>query len=428
MFDASTFVVNESNLSSRISQATYYLEEFEKEVARAQGAANCTFISKEDALGRIKALVEFAPQDEKVQNLFARAKACVKSGAGNISTVDDSMTLYLANEENLRKHFAEVSEKAWNELLAANKENMLEKVFPTPEFNKFTIDDLRDKMVVLEDVRYPDNQFMGMSGEFVWSGTRSDGMYFIRIDGREWLGPYEAVKRYRRLVDTTMMDVKNWSVLAKFSNIEFDCPDASESKMAPSVMAWELEPVALYVPGHVMAVYDEKGEHTGRFIDEEKVEEMKEAWYTVKEVPADVTPERLVEIFMLAIKEKNYKLYLDCIDPARKESPVQKSLINYHWDLHQERFHGEYVHATINADKTTIKVTKGYDDKSVDAFFLDEDEVAKIKQAYGEKEEEAVVQTVAIDQNGKQLGTPSNHRLKRIGDGRWFISTYEVRF
>lgn len=428
MFDSSVFTVDEATLNTRIAQATHYLEEYEKEVERAQGAAGYSFRSKEDALGRIKILVEFAPDDERVMNLFARAKACVKGGAGNISTVDPAMTKYLENEENIRKHFAEVSEKAWNDILAANAENRLEKMFPTPDFNKYVLSDMRGKIVVLDNVRYPDNQFMGTTGEYVAVGTRSDGMYFVRIDGREWLGPYEAVKRYRRQVDTTMNDVKEWSVIAKITDIACESPEAGETKVGAPVMAWEVEPIALYVPGHVMAVYDAEGPHSGKFIDEDKVAAMKDAWFTVKEVPADVTPERLVEIYMYAIKEKNYELYVDCIDPERRQSPIQMDLLNYHWDLHQERFHNEYIHANVNPEKTKISVAKGYDDKSVDAFFLDEEELAKLKEAYGEKEEEAIVQTAAIDKNGKQLGTPANHILRRVGEGRWYITTYEVRF
>ena len=194
MFDSSVFTIDASNLASRIGQATHYLEEYEKEVQRAQGAAGYVFRNKEDALGRIKLLVEFAPEDERVQALYARAKACVKGGAGNINEVDPSMTVYLENEENLRKHFADASEKAWNDFLAANAENKLEKNFPVPDFKKFTIEDMKDKIVVLDGIRYPDNQFDGADGEYIWTGTRSDGMYFLRIDGREWLGPYEAVK------------------------------------------------------------------------------------------------------------------------------------------------------------------------------------------------------------------------------------------
>jgi hypothetical protein len=428
MFDGSVFNIDASNLSARIAQAAHYLEEYEKEVARAQGAANYNFRSKEDALGRIKLLVEFAPGDERIQDLYSRAKACVKGGAGNIATIDPSMTVYLENEERIRKHFADASEKAWNDILVANTENRLEKAFPTPDLNKYTLDDMKGKIVVLDNVRYPDNQFHGSVGEFIWCGTRSDGMYFVRIDGRAWLGPYEAVKRYRRQVDTTMNEVKEWTVIGRINDLAMESPDAGENQVAPPVMAWEVEPIALYVPGHIMGVYDEKGEHTGRFVDEDKLAELKDSCYTVKSVPADVTPERLIEIFMYAIKEKNYNLYLDCIDPDRRENPIQQSLVTYHWDLHQERFHGEYIHAFINPEKTVVKVLQGYDDNSIDNFFLDEDEQAKIKEAYGEKEEEAVVQTYAIDMNGKQIGSPVNHTLRRVGSGRWYITSYENRF
>lgn len=427
MFDSSFFIVNETNLNARIDQAKFYLEEYEREVARAQGA-NRNFQSKEDALGRIRVLVEFAPDNERVKDLFERARACVVAGSGTVNEVDTSMTQYLVNEEQLRKHFAEVSEQAWNALVAEHAADSLERMYPTPDFNQYTIDDMKDKIVVLNNVRYPDNQFMGSAGEYVWSGTRSDGIYFIRIDGRSWLGPYEAVKRYRRQVDTTMMDVKEWSLLGRISDIACESTEAGEAGLLPPIMGWEIQPIALYVPGHVMAVYDPNGEHTGRFIDEEKVAAMKEAWYTVKEVPADVTPEKLVEIFMMAIKEKNYDLYLDCIDPERRDTPVQKDLVNYYWDLHQERFHNEYIHAVINSDSTVIRTTKGFDETSPDLFYLHEDEIAKLRAAAGDTEEEAIVQTAGIDKNGKQLGSPANHTLKRVNGGRWYISLYEVRF
>ncbi|MBR3518336.1 MAG: hypothetical protein IKO10_18695 [Lachnospiraceae bacterium] len=428
MFDNSVFTITKDNLNSRITQATHYLEEYEKEVARAQGAAGYVFRNKEDALGRIKMLMEYDQNDDRILSLYDRAKKCVKGGAGNIVTVDPTYMVYLENEENLRKHYADVSEKAWNDFLAANTQNKLERMYPTPDFKKYILDDVKDKVVILDNVRYPENQFMGSNGEYIWCGTRSDGMYFIRIDGREWLGPYEAVKRYRRQVDTTMMEVKEWTIIGKITELAMESPDANETQITPPIMAWEVEPLALYVPGHIMAVYDESGERTGKFIDEEKLEELKDAFYTVKEVPDDVTPERLVEIFMTAIKEKNYPLYLDCIDPERRDDPNQLALIMYHWDLHQERFHGEYIHAMVDPEKTVTKVVQGYDDNSIDTFFLDEDEQKKIKEAYGERIEEAYVQTSSIDKNGKQIGSPAKHTLKRVGDGRWYISTYEIRF
>ena len=70
MVDKTTFTVNASNLTMRIQQAEMYLKEFENEVKRANGATGI-FRSKEDALSRIKILNEFAPDDPRIQDLFA---------------------------------------------------------------------------------------------------------------------------------------------------------------------------------------------------------------------------------------------------------------------------------------------------------------------------------------------------------------------
>ena len=51
-----------------------------------------------------------------------------------------------------------------------------------------------------------------------------------------------------------------------------------------------------------------------------------------------------------------------------------------------------------------------------------------VKKYIFEKEEEAVVQTYSIDKNGKQIGSPVNHTLRRVGNGRWYITAYENRF
>ena len=68
MIDSTIFFVNDSNFTMRIQQAEIYLKEFENEVKRAQGATGI-FRSKEDALGRIKILQEFAPGDPRVKAL-----------------------------------------------------------------------------------------------------------------------------------------------------------------------------------------------------------------------------------------------------------------------------------------------------------------------------------------------------------------------
>ena len=428
MIDATVFSVNSTNLTMRIQQAEIYLKEFENEVRRANGATGI-FRSKEDALGRIKILQEFAPDDPRVRDLFERAKRCLVGSLGNFFDVTADMTVYLENEENIKKLYAEKSEKAWNALLEQYQDKLLEKVWPAPDVREQSMEELTGKYVVLDDVRYPANQFMGVTGEFIYVGKRSSGMYFVRLDSRSWLGPYEAVKRYRRLVDTTMMEVESWTVLGKIVSLAMEIPEAGEKKVSGPVFAVVAEPVALYVPGHVLGIYDKERENSGYFVDEEKVAAIKESWYTEKTVPDDVTPERLVEIFRQAIKEKNYDLYVECIQPERRKNPIQESQLLYYWDLHQERFHGEYVHAQVQPDATKITVVKGYSDESgLESFFLSKEEQQSIAARYGEKIEYASVQTVAFDRNGKQLGSPVRRNLIRTNNERWYIRDYEIRF
>lgn len=428
MVDQTTFSVNDSNLTMRIQQAEIYLKEFEAEVKRAQGATGI-FRSKEDALSRIKILSEFAPNDLRVKDLFDRARACIMGASGNFFDVTDDMTVYLKNEENIRRLYAEKSERAWNELIAKYQDQILPKVYPAPDVRHEPLEELTGKYVVLDEVRYPANQFMGVTGEFISVGKRSTGMYFVRIDCRQWLGPYEAVKRYRRLVDSTMMEVEAWTLLGRIEGATMEIPEAGEKKVGSAVFAVTVEPVALYVPGHVLGIYEKEKENSGYFVDEEEVAAIKESWYTVKNVPEDVTPERLVEIFRQAIKEKNYDLYVDCIQPERRKNPTQESLLLYHWDLHQERFHGEYIHAAVQPEATKITVVKGYSDNTgLESFFLSNEEQQNIASRYGEKVEYASVQTVAFDKAGKQLGSPVRRNLIRTNGGRWYVRDYEIRF
>ena len=85
------------------------------------------------------------------------------------------------------------------------------------------------------------------------------------------------------------------------------------------------------------------------------------------------------------------------------------------------------MHVTFG--KAKIRVIKGYDEKDdYDNFFLDEQERSKIKKASGTKIEEAVVETRAWDANGKVVGSPKPHRVRRIDGGRWFVYDIGLRF
>ena len=411
----------------RLGQANYYLVEFEKEVARQRGGEKAIWRNKKDALQRVQALKLEFPNDPEVEKLYQRARRALMQSMGQLNEVDPSWTLYKRNEENLRKMVAAEGEACWKGLLASAGTNWLEKPFPAPDTDAVSADSVTNRLVILDGVRYPMNQFYGGTGEYIACGKPSEGFYFVDLGGRNWLGPYEAVKRYRRNVDTGMEDVQSWTVLGRITGVTAEIPSAGEEKIGSLQFGWIVQPIALQVPGHVVAFHDAAAPSSGRFAGEEKAAQAKANWFTVKEIPADVTPERLMEIFMTAIKEKNYDLYVQCVDPDCMKTPVGTDLLKYHWDLHQGRFHNEYVHATFS--KATYRVLKGFDSgDELNNFFLDDAQKAKLVKAKGVKVEEATVESRAIDENGKQLGSPHPHRLIRKGSGRWYVQDYAPRF
>ncbi len=414
-------------IKRQIGYADYYVKEFEQEVARQRGGEKMVWRSKEEALDRVQQLKIDYPDDPEVEKLYQRVRVALMKGKGDYAETSDEWTIYLNNEKNLRQVISDAGEKEWKVFLEKHKDKVIAKAFPSPDSEKVTIGELKGTYVLLEDVQYPHHQFYGATGEYVYVGRPSSGYYFVDIGGRAWLGPYEAVKRFRRNVDTTLLEVKSWNLLGEIVNITAEIPQAGEDKTGNFQFGWVVKPLALYVPGHVMAVYDGESESSGRYVGEEKVAAIKDGWYTVKEIPADVTPERLMEIFMTAIKEKNYPLYVDCIDPERRKSDIGDDLLRYHWDLHQERFHGEYVHAAF--DKAKISVVKGFDESNQkENFFLDDKQKETLVKIGGTKIEEAVVESRAFDANGKQIGSPHPHRLIRRGGGRWYVEDYAPRF
>lgn len=419
-------VVDTSQFNKDVGFAEHFLSEYEKEVARAHGAKTLYRYERE-ALTRIRDLMRKYPDNPRVRQLYDRARKAAMRSEGDYIEITPAMTQYIRNEDELRRIVWAESEKEWQSFIAQAGEKFLTKTYPTPDYNEVSLDDLKDKYVVIEDVRYPANQFIGATGQYIACGKPSTGYYFINLSGRHWVAPYEAIKRYRRTCDSSMMDVQKWTVLGRITDIASEIPEAGEEKIGTFQFGWVIEPIALLVPDHVAAFFDKESDKQAHFSGEAKVPAIKDKWLTVKDIPNDVTPEKLIEIFMTAIREKNYDLYLQCIQPERLQGVYGAANGDYFWDLHQERFHNEYVHATFGKPK--FEVLKGFDDTNdLKKFFLDEKQQDTLKKIGGEKLEQATIESKAWDKNGRQVGQPIQHRLQRKGNGRWFVLDYALRF
>ena len=418
--------VDYAKMKREIGQADYYVKEFEKEVALQHGGEKMVWRSKNDALRKVQALKEKYPDDPEVEALFQRTKTALMKSKGDYTEVHPEWVAYKKKEEELRKTVSEIGDREWDRFLSSHKADIIPAA-PIPNPDSVSIADVRDKYVLLENVEYPSNQFYGLTGEYLWQGKPSLGYYFINISERNWLGPYEAVKRFRRTVDSSIGDTVRFTVLGKITEVVAENPDPAKKKIGVPHLGWVVMPVALKVPGHVSAFYKEAADSSGYYAGEDQIKQIKEGWYSIKSIPANVTPEKLMEIFMTAIKEKNFDLYLDCINPDRKSGPRAPDQVRYHWDLHQERFQKEYVHATF--DKAEIKVIKGFDNSDeTENFFLDDEQRAILNKTQGEVVKQAIVNSRAFNENGKQIGSPHPHVLIKKGNGRWYVEDYAARF
>ncbi len=414
----------------QLDGARYRLEKFEQKVKLARGAKIRMGFTENEALKMISALKDKYPDNPQVEDLFQRARKAVLASEGKIVEMSDDVLLYRKNQEKLAEIFKAEGEKEW----AAFKEKalsggaMLPKAFPAPSHHETDLSDLRGKYVVLEDFEYPSNEFMDLGRQFCWVGSGARGHYFVELSNRAWIGAYEAVKRYRRFVNPDVPEGMKWTLVGKITGLELLVPEAAKEKTLAAVWGWSVEPVAIYVPDRTFALADPELELGGRFAGEQRMEQLKGSMYSVKSIPDDVTPERLTEIFITAIKEKNYELYLACIDPARTKTPTGRSRCMYHWEWHQHRFATFYCR--VDVGKADIRVIQGFDDSgdSLKARFLTPEEREKLKQHSEPLVEEAELKTTAFDERGKQYGSPKPRFFRRTEKKRWYIINYDQPF
>ena len=413
-----------------LTAAEHYLVKFEQLVDRANGQAISPGHDGKEALERVAALHKAYPDHPKVMELFERTRKALLLSKGDAMEITPDMLTYRENEKKLQAIFLEQAETAWAAYLADLEVSgeKLEKAFPPPNWREVDMEEMIGKRVVLEDFEYPTNEFSDAGRQFVFVGKPSRGFYFVELSNRAWPGAYEAVKRYRRFINSDVPEGMKWTLVGRITGLELLVPQAGEEKTFAAQWGWRVEPEAIWVPGRTFAIVDDDSEDGGHYAGETNAEALKQDLYTVTSIPDDVTPERLTEIFATAIKEKNFPLYMDCIDPDRRVTPKGRSLCMYHWEWHQYRFSEFYCHIVVGeADTYTIK---GFDpdDQSVEDVFLTDEDKAAISEYAEPLLKHGELKTTAYDERGRQYGSPKPRFFKKEEDGRWYITNYAQPF
>ncbi|MBN2235042.1 MAG: hypothetical protein JW706_07825 [Opitutales bacterium] len=411
---------------------THRIVKFEQKVERMRGQPMRLGFEEKDALQRIESLRQRYPDHPEVMALVERAKKASFASMGHTAELSPGVAAYRLNEQKLKEIFATRAAEKWEALQAriASTPSPIVTAFPAPSVDDVSSAEVAGRYVILNDFHYPANEFTDFGNQYVAVGTGARGYYFVRLSHRNWFGAYEAFKRYRRLINRDIPENQAWTVVGKISSVALLVPDAGKTKIRAAVWGWEVVPEAIYIPGCTLAQADPDIENGGTFAAEEVMEEIKGDMYTVKAIPPDVSPERLVEIFAIAIQEKNYPLYLDCIDPARLKTRTARQLAQYHWDLHQERFAGLYV--AIRPDPPRIHTLRGVDlsENSDDPriTFLSSSQKEVLRLRSGPLVKEAELTTRAFDERGQQYGSPKPRYLRRIDSGQWYIDNFEQPF
>ncbi len=413
---------DESAPRNEISRAEHFLKKLEKQVQVYRGKPFPLSYESKEALRRVRTLKEKYPTDPTVEAMFQRARKAVVASKGEVFEITPKMLAYRENEKKLAKQLAALNVETWDEYVALleRKKALIEKPFPAPDPLRTSPTLMIGKYVLLAEFAYPQNEFRDTGGQYVFAGSARKGYYYVHLTNRAWLGAYEALKRYRREASQDLPEP--WTLLGKITNVGLLVPQAGEEKTMDPHFGWVVEPVALYVPGILCATAEAGTERAGTYAGEDQLEQLKSSMYTYTEVPDDVEPKALLRIFATAIKEKNWKLYLDCIDPARRKTPKAISRMRYFYDNNQVRYHRFYVQVEPT-EVASVEVIRGWraDKKSDEDFFLSKKDKEKIAEHADPLVEEARVRIKTYDERGKQVSLPNTIVLRRYEGKRWFV-------
>lgn len=410
---------------NEVTRADYYLKQFEKKADQSNGVPFKVPYEGKEALKRIKDLKQRFPDDASVNDLFERARKALLASKGEGQKVPPEALAYRNKEKQLQQKFGQKANEAWQKRLEAARSEgqLIETPFPVPSFtdDEGGAEAHIGKYVLLEEFRYPANQFNASGGSYLFSGSYSGGFYFSQLHERPFITAYEALKRFRDAVAHIPEDAE-WKVLGKIVGVDVMVPAAGEKPTARASEGWLVDVVSIHIPDTVTTFAAQQGEVDGKFASEDELQELKQNMFTVTEVPDGASPEEVIEVFAQAIKEKNLDLYFKCLVPHWTSTELAKSRAMYYWRNNQQRYQDMYVLVEPIPEKTEIKILRGEKIDATEDFFMTEEDQSEVLGFAEELLEEATVWLRRYRENGRQI---ANHPvfLRREGEGEWRVNS-----
>lgn len=400
---------------AEVARVRYELSKVEQKLKESGGQS--IELSKYDkrAFNMVKEIAGRFPKDPKVAALVDEARALYKRAKGVRFDITPEMLAYRQRGKNLARAVRQETAREWRALRTEIRtgDKFIEKPFPAPKGADVDADELEGSTIIFENIAYDRDLFVQSGRNWVPAGKPTSGFYWISVSGPAFDSLFEALARFRGSIQEVVPG--DWTLVCRVVGPDVMVPGAGKQSDGPAYLGWVVEPIAIHIPDTVLVTHDENATDGARYAGEQQVQELIK--YSVTAVPEDVQPEQLVRIFITALKEKNFDLHLDCIDPQQRAVPPQVESLRYNWRVSQKGLVRSHAHAEPT-EVGELRTTAGDVDKGLEDFFGDKNEPAA---APDYKEERIKVTVRLFDERGKQTVRPRYVTLIRRNGGRWYI-------
>jgi len=409
-----------------LATAEYKLKGVERSAKLANGAPFSLGKDGTIALEKIAALYKAFPNDPKVMELFERARAVVKASKGAFIEISEEMLAYRTKAVVNGELLGQQAEAFWTSFESGlSKDDVISPTFPTPSPEEVELDDVLGKYVFLKDIEYPGIMFVQGGKQYCFSGSVSNGYYYLDCSSRGFVSAYEALKRAKQIASLDLP--AQWQVVGRISGVRTLVPRIGKSiDGATAHIGWVVTPEIIYIRDLVATQASSESEAGGVYAGEAQLATTKEP--KAKPLAADISPEELVHEFVNAVQNQNFEKYMQCIAPDRQETGLQKNLMRYYYDIFVENVFEGYVAIQVAKVEEPILIQGEPAGGTIEDLFLDDETKEKLKDTSLPKIEELKLWIQRYNEKGRSVGGLAPVTLRRyesIKSGtpnRWYIS------